>query len=142
MNLLFVVISFEKNFISGPYSNVSSLFIPGIILSSVSSPSIIFVIILCGNTRDKSPATQSFSVGSMNPLLILSHVERLPFFKSFNDWIIGFPSPSTFAILAIDSPYSLVFVTGSVKFILFMNAKFELFDFISFSECPFTHMYP
>ena len=42
--------------------------------------------------------------------------------------MIGFESPKTFAILAIDSPYSLVLVTGSVKLTLLINAKFELFD--------------
>ena len=33
-------------------------------------------------------------------------------------------------------------VTGSVRPTLLMNAKFELFDFISFNECPFTHINP
>ena len=115
MNLLFVSISFEKNFISGPYKSVESLFIPGMILSNFSNPSNIFVIILWGRTKAKSPATQSFSVGITNPLLILCHSLRLPFLKSLSVWTIGFPSPKTFAILAILSPYNRVLVTGCVK---------------------------
>ena len=99
MKLLSVSISLLKNFISGPYNNVSSLLTPGIILFNVSNPSKIFVIILWGKTRARSPATQSFRVGSINPLLILCHSLLLPLFKSFSDWIIGFPSPKTFAIL-------------------------------------------
>jgi hypothetical protein len=46
LNLLLVVISLLKNLISGPYSNVSSLLTPGIILSSFSNPSNMLVIIL------------------------------------------------------------------------------------------------
>ena len=101
-----------------------------------------FVTILWGRTKDKSPATQSLRVGSINPLFILFHSLLLPFFKSLSDWIIGFPSPKVFAILAILSPYSLVFVTGSVRPTLLINAKLELFDLISFNECPFTHINP
>ena len=56
--------------------------------------------------------------------------------------MIGFESPKTFAILAIDSPYSLVLVTGSVKLTFVIKAKLELLDFISLSECPFTQIYP
>ena len=69
LKLLSVSISLLKNLISGPYNKVSSLLTPGIILSRVSSPSTILVIILCGKTKAKSPATQSFNVGSINPLL-------------------------------------------------------------------------
>ena len=98
------------------------MFTPGIILSSFSKPSKIFVIILCGKTNDKSPATQSFSVGSMNPLFILFQSLLLPFLRSLNCWIIGFPSPRVFAILAILSPYNLVLVTGSVYPTLLINA--------------------
>ena len=115
---------------------------PGIILSNFSNPSKIFVIILWGSTSDKSPATQSLSVGSIKPLFILFHSLLLPFFRSLSDWIIGFPSPKVLAILAILSPYNLVFVTGSVRPTLLINAKFELLDFISFNECPLTHMNP
>ena len=135
-------ISLLKNLISGPYNKVSSLLTPGIILSNFSKPSSIFVIILWGKTSDKSPATQSFRVGSINPLLILFHSLLLPFFKSLSDWIIGFPSPKVFAILAILSPYNLVLVTGSVRPTLLMNAKLELSDLISFNECPFTQINP
>ena len=142
LNLLSVSISLEKNFISGPYKSVSSLSIPGIILSSSSNPSSILVTILCGRTNAKSPATQSFKVGVINNLSILDHLLLLPSFKSLRVWIIGLESPSTFAILAIDSPYSLVLVTGSVKFTLDIKAKLELLDLISFKECPFTHIYP
>ena len=142
LKLLFVVISLLKNFISGPYNSVSSLLTPGIILSNLLSPSSILVTILCGSTSDKSPATQSFSVGSIKPLFIFGHVLLLPLLRSFRDWIIGFESPSTFAILAIASPYSLVLVTGSVRLTFEINAKLLLFDYMSFSECPFTHIYP
>ena len=142
MNLLFVVISFEKNLISGPYRSVSPLLIPGIILSNFSKPSIMFIRILCGRTSARSPATQSFIVGSTNPLLILFQSDLLPFFKSCNVWIIGFPAPRTLAILAIDSPYNLVSVTGEVKFTLDINAKLLLFDFLSFNEYPLTQIYP
>ena len=41
-------------------------------------------------------------------------------------------SPNTLAILAIDSPYCLVLVTGSVKLTLEINAKFVLLLLISF----------
>ena len=142
LNLLFVVISFEKNLISGPYNKVSSLLTPGIILSNFSNPSKILVIILWGSTNARSPATQSFNVGSMNPLLILSQLDLLPFLKSFNDWIIGLESPKTLAIFAILSPYSLVFVTGSVKFILEIKAKLELLLFLVFKAWPLTQIKP
>ena len=56
--------------------------------------------------------------------------------------MIGLPAPKVFAILAIHSPYSRVLVTGSVKFTFEIKAKLELFDFISFKACPFTHIYP
>ena len=56
--------------------------------------------------------------------------------------MIGLESPSVLAIFAIHSPYSRVLVAGSVKFTFDINAKFELFDFISFKACPFTHIYP
>ena len=138
--MLSVSISLLKNLISGPYNKVSSLFTPGIILSNTSNPSKILVIILCGKTNAKSPATQSFNVGSIKPLLILCHVLLLPLFKSFKFWIIGLESPKTLAILAIDSPYSLVFVTGSVKLTLLIKAKLLLSDFISFNACPLTQI--
>jgi len=99
-----------------------------------------FKIIRWGNTNDKSPATQSFNVGSINNLLILPQLLLRPDFKSFNVCIIGLESPKTLAILAIDSPYSLVFVTGSVSVTLLIKAKLELFDLISFNEWPFTHI--
>ena len=83
LKLLSVVISLLKNFISGPYNKVSSLLTPGIILSSFSNPSKMFVTIRWGRTKAKSPATQSFKVGSINPLLILFQVDLLPSFKSF-----------------------------------------------------------
>ena len=138
--MLLVVISLLKNLISGPYNSVSSLLTPGIILSSFSKPSKILVTILWGRTSARSPATQSVKVGVMKLLLILDQLLRLPLFKSFKVWIIGLPSPNTLAILAIDSPYCLVFVTGSVKFTLLIKAKLELLDFISFKAWPFTQI--
>ena len=98
------------------------------------------VIILWGKTSAKSPATQSFKVGSIKPLLILCQVLLLPTLKSFKLWIIGLESPRTLAILAIDSPYSLVLVTGSVKLTLLIKAKLLLSDFTSFKACPFTQI--
>ena len=142
LKLLSVSISLLKNLISGPYRSVSSLLTPGIILSSFSNPSRILVIILCGSTNDKSPATQSLRVGSINPLLILFHSLLLPFLRSLSYWIIGLPSPKTLAILAIDSPYNLVLVTGWVRPTLLINAKFELADLTSFKEWPLTHINP
>ena len=142
LKLLSVSISLEKNFISGPYNKVSSLFTPGIILSRVSNPSKILVIIRWGSTKARSPATQSFKVGSTKPLLIRCHSLLLAFLKSLRDWIIGFPSPNTLAIRAIDSPYDLVLVTGWVKFTLDIKAKLELLLLISFRACPLTHINP
>lgn len=85
LKLLSVSISLLKNFTSGPYNNVSSLATPGIILSRVSSPSIMFVMIRCGRTSAKSLATQSFKVGSINPLFIRCHSLLRSLLKSFND---------------------------------------------------------
>ena len=105
---------------------------PGIILSKASKPSIILVIIRCGITKARSPGTQSFKVGVKNCFSRrLSRVRR-NFFKSPKVWIIGLESPKTLAILAMDSPYSRVFVTGSVKLTLLIKAKLELFDLIFF----------
>ena len=102
----------------------------------------ILVIILYGRTKARSPATQSFKVGVIKPLLILFQVLRLPCFRSFKVWMIGLPSPKTLAIWAMLSPYSLVLVTGSVKFTLEIKAKLLLFDLISFKAWPLTHIYP
>ena len=93
-----------------------------------------FVRILFGNTNAKSPATQSFNVGSTNPLLILFQSDLLPLRRSCNVWMIGLPAPRTLAILAIDSPYNLVSVTGEVRFTFDMNAKLLLLDYLSFNE--------